>query len=123
MWASFILHTQVVSSSCLVLLSLEAGKEICANLGTIFALKWPAVGLLNSVLLLLAVVLATGGCSGYGGEPAAPGVPTGPGTCIPRLFPPAALPGEFPVQCVCIEETKTVLKNVVVWMWRRVGLL
>lgn len=50
--------------------------------------------------MLLAVVLASGGCGGHGDEPAAPGVPTGPGACISGLFPPATLPGEYSVQCV-----------------------
>jgi hypothetical protein len=49
--------------------------------------------------LLLAVVHAAGGCGGYGDEPAAPGIPTGPGTRIPGLFPPATLPSEYTPWC------------------------
>lgn len=45
--------------------------------------------------MLLAVVHAAGGCGGYGDEPAATGIPTGPGTRIPGLFPAAALPSEY----------------------------
>jgi len=50
--------------------------------------------------LLLAVVHAAGGCGGFGDEPAAPGIPTGSGTRIPGLFPPATLPSECAVWCM-----------------------
>jgi len=53
--------------------------------------------------LLLAVVHAAGGYGGLGFEPAATGVPTGPGACVPGLLTPAALPGERPaVTNICL---------------------